>query len=60
MDRGTERNEARGEVGSLHGELFISSTFTFSDPLSSLCLDHRQAYTNFSTGLHLFSVDAVI
>lgn len=33
MARGTERNEARGEVGSgLHGELFISSTFTYSDP----------------------------
>lgn len=40
MDRGTERNEARGEEAGrrLHGELFISSTFTYSDPVSGLYL----------------------
>lgn len=51
MDRGTERNEAQGgggEVGSsLHGELFISSTFTYSDPLCGLTVDHKQGPGQF-------------
>lgn len=37
MDRGTERNEVREEVGgSLRAVLFIYSTLTYSDPLSGL------------------------
>lgn len=37
-----------GEVGnSFHGELFISSTFTYSDLLSGLCLDPRQCMYHF-------------
>lgn len=55
MDRGTERNEARGEVGcTLHGELFISSTFTYSDPPLACAWNIDNACASFRTGLLLF------
>lgn len=49
MDRGTERNEVREEVGSsLRGVLFIYNTF--SDPLSASYVIIVEAYKVLGLG----------